>query len=145
MVCCFFGHKDAKPEIQQNLRPVLDSLIAEGVDEFLVGHQGAFDRMVLHTLRKLKQRHSHISYHVVLAYMPGQKTDYELYESAETLYPEGMEKVHPRYAISKRNEYMIRESDVVVTYVTHSWGGAAKFAELAAKKGKCVINIAERI
>ena len=37
---------------------------------------------------------------------------------------------------------LIRESDMAVTYITHSWGGAAQFAELAGKKMKRVINIA---
>ena len=37
---------------------------------------------------------------------------------------------------------LIRESDMAVTYITHSWGGAAQFAELAEKKMKRVINIA---
>ncbi|MDD7738531.1 MAG: hypothetical protein PUJ62_00425 [Lachnospiraceae bacterium] len=38
---------------------------------------------------------------------------------------------------------MIRESDVVVTYITHSWAGAVQFAEMGKKKGKRIINIAE--
>ncbi len=143
MVCCFFGHKDADTLVKRKLRIVLNELVAEGVNEFLVGNQGRFDSYVLAVLRELKESRSHISYRVVLAYMPGKKTDYEQYAPAETIYPEGMESIHPRYAISKRNEYMIREADMVVTYVTHSWGGAAKFAELAAKKGKRVINIAD--
>ena len=48
-----------------------------------------------------------------------------------------------RYAISWRNKWMIRESDVVITYITHSWGGAAQFAEMAKKKRKRIINVAE--
>ncbi len=37
---------------------------------------------------------------------------------------------------------MIRESDVVVAYIAHSWGGVARFSELAEKNQKRVINIA---
>ena len=51
--------------------------------------------------------------------------------------------MHPRYAISWRNKWMIRESDVVITYITHSWGGAVQFAEIAKKKRKRIINVAE--
>ena len=51
--------------------------------------------------------------------------------------------MHPRYAISWRNKWMIRESDVVITYITHSWGGAAQFAEMVKKKRKRIINVAE--
>ena len=73
--------------------------------------------------------------------MPGAKEEWPTYEPLEALYPEGLESVPPRYAISRRNKWMIRESDVAVTYITHSWGGAAKFAEKAKREGKTVINL----
>ena len=142
MVCCFFGHRDVPAGLAEHLLPVLSCLIDEGVDSFLVGNQGGFDSIVLNSLRMLKEKYPHITYNVVLAYMPGAKEEWPTYEPLETLYPEGLESVHPRYAISWRNKWMIRESDVVVTYITHSWGGAAQFAELAEKKMKRVINIA---
>lgn len=37
---------------------------------------------------------------------------------------------------------MIEQSDYVVTYVNHNFGGAARFKELAERKHKTVINIA---
>lgn len=142
MVCCFFGHKNVNSNLTECLLPILNELITEGVDSFLVGNQGSFDSIVLHTLRLLKEKHPHITYHIVLAYMPGAKQEYSSYDPMETLYPEGLESVHPRFAISWRNKWMIQEADVVVTYITHSWGGAAQFAELAERKQKQVINIA---
>ena len=142
MVCCFFGHKNVNSNLTECLLPILNELITEGVDSFLVGNQGSFDSIVLHTLRLLKEKHPHITYHIVLAYMPGAKHEYSSYDPMETLYPEGLESVHPRFAISWRNKWMIQEADVVVTYITHSWGGAAQFAELAERKKKRVINIA---
>lgn len=143
MVCCFFGHKDIPSGLTERLFPVLTRLIAEGVDSFLVGNQGGFDSTVLHTLRLLKEKHPHIIYNVVLAYMPRNKEEWSAYEPMETLYPEGLESVHPRYAISWRNKWMVQESDVVVCYVTHSWGGAAQYMEYARRKKKTVINIAD--
>lgn len=142
MTCCFFGHKDVTRDLSEDLTAVLTKLIAEGVDSFLVGNQGNFDNIVLHTLRQMKKNYRHITYHVVLAYMPGSKKDWFPYEAMETYYPEGLETVHPRFAISWRNRWMIKESDVVVTYITHSWGGAAQFVELAERMHKRVINVA---
>ena len=106
---------------------------------FYVGHQGQFDAFVRSTLRELKQEYPKINYAVVLAYMPGKKTAYESY--SDTMLPEWIESVHPRYAISWRNNWMLRQSDYVVTYVTHSWGGAYRFSEKARKQKKNVINI----
>ncbi|MBQ8203233.1 MAG: hypothetical protein IJZ75_03020, partial [Clostridia bacterium] len=56
-------------------------------------------------------------------------------------YPEGIEKAPLKFAIVKRNRWMIEKSDFVITYVNRVIGGAAQFKELSAKKGKTVINI----
>jgi hypothetical protein len=61
---------------------------------------------------------------------------------SDTVFPEGLEKIPPRFAISKRNRWMIEHSDYVVTYVRHSFGGAAQFKALAEKKGKKAIELA---
>lgn len=90
----------------------------------------------------MKLKHPDISYCVVLAYMPTGKAAGSLYDYGETLLPEGIESVHPRFAISWRNKWMINESDTVVAYVTRTWGGAAKYVEIAAKKRKNIINLA---
>ena len=33
---------------------------------------------------------------------------------------------------------MLSKADDVITYIEHSWGGAASFADLARRKGKIV-------
>ena len=37
---------------------------------------------------------------------------------------------------------MLQQADYVVTYITHSWGGAAQFAKMAERYGKNMINTA---
>ena len=37
----------------------------------------------------------------------------------DTMFPEGLELVHPRYAIERRNGWMLKRSDYFVTYVHH--------------------------
>lgn len=106
---------------------------------FYVGHQGQFDAYVHSELKKLKQEYTQINYAVVLAYMPGKKTEYDDY--FDTMLPEGIESVHPHYAISWRNNWMLKQSDYVVTYITHTWGGAAQYAKRAKTSKKRVINL----
>jgi hypothetical protein len=36
---------------------------------------------------------------------------------------------------------MLDQSDYVVTYITHTWGGAAQYAEKAKYQKKVVINL----
>ena len=145
MTCCFLGHKDAPSSIYPRLEEAIEKLIFEqNVSSFLFGNQGHFDGMSLKVVREMKIKYPHISYNVVLAYMPTEKDVLQTYEFDETILPEGIETVHPRYAISWRNKWMINESDFVLCYVTHSWGGAARYADYSQKKNKTVINIASR-
>ena len=142
-VCTFFGHRECPDSIKVKLREVLIDLIANNdVDMFYVGNQGRFDAIVRGVLRDLKNEYPQINYAVALAYMPGKRTEYDDYSN--TILPEGIESVHPRYAISWRNNWMLQQSDYVVTYITHSWGGAAQYADKARRQKKTVINISDR-
>lgn len=103
--------------------------------------QGAFDSMVRSVLKELVSLYPHINYAVVLERMPPKRDEFDTRDYSDTMLPEGIETVHPRFAISWRNKWMIKQSDYVVTYITHSWGGASQFAELAEKQKKTVINV----
>ena len=61
-------------------------------------------------------------------------------KNISTIFPEGIERVLKRFAINYRNEWMIKQSDYVVTYVKYSLGGAFNFKEYAERKKKKVIN-----
>ena len=139
MTCTFFGHKDAPQEIRPLLRDVLLDLIEhQGVTQFYVGNQGSFDRMALKMLKEFEKPYS-IAYDVVLAYLP-RKTD-PFFTAYYTILPEGIETVPPRFAIEYRNKWLIEHSDLVITYVERSFGGAAKFKALAEKKGKRIVEL----
>lgn len=139
--CTFFGHRECPDSVNTKLREVLIDLISNhDVDMFYVGSQGRFDVIVRGVLRELKKEYPQINYAVVLAYIPRKQTEYDDY--SDTMLPEGIESVHPRYAISWRNKWMIKQSDYVVTYITRFWGGAAQFAEMAKHLMKTVINLA---
>ena len=135
MVCCFFGHHNAPAAVKVDLLECIKNQIEnENVDSFLVGNHGSFDGMVLSALRKAKAAYPHITYSVVLAYMPDEKVEYSYVDPMETVYPEGLESLPKRFAISWRNDWMLKQSDVVVCYVWHSFGGSSKFAEKASNQ-----------
>jgi len=143
-VCTFFGHHDCPASIKSKLRETLIDLIEnQSVDTFYVGNKGAFDRMVRAVLRELADSYPQIQYTVVLERMPiKQSTEYRE-DYSDTMLPEGIEEVPPRFAIAWRNKWMLRQSGFVVTYITHSWGGAAQYAAMAERQGKTVINLVE--
>ena len=141
MTVTFFGHKDTPKEIEPTLRSTLINLIEnKNVTVFYVGNNGNFDTMVRRQLEDLSQTYP-ITYSVVLAYLSTKKSEYDDYTN--TILPEGIETIPKRFAISWRNKWMIQQSDVVVTYVTHSFGGAAQFKAMAERQGKTVIELSE--
>ena len=141
MTCCFFGHRDTPSHIADQLTPLLRRLIEEtGVTRFLVGKEGAFDRMVASALAQLKKEHPSVRCYIVLAYM--QKNQSEPLP-LETIYPEGLESVPKRFAIDRRNRWMLKQSDIMVCYVRNSIGNAARYLEIAKKNGKTVLNLAD--
>lgn len=102
-VCTFFGHRDCPDSLRPQLQEAVEKLIREaGADTFYVGNQGRFDAMALGVLRELERVYPHIRYGLVLAYLPQEETE------PEAMFPEGLEKVPPRYAIARRNEWMLR-------------------------------------
>ena len=140
MVCTFFGHKDTPKEIEPTLRSTLIDLIEnKNVAMFYIGNNGKFDTMVRRQLEDLSRTYS-ITYNVVLAYLPTKKNKYD--NLTNTIYPEGIETVPKRFAISWRNKWMIQQSDIVVTYVTHALGGASQFKDIAKRKGKFILELA---
>lgn len=139
MTATFFSHKNTPKEIEPTLRSTLIDLIEnKNVNVFYVGNNGNFDTMVRRQLEALSQTYP-ITYSVVLAYLPTEKNKYD--NLTNTIYPEGLEAVPKRFAISRRNKWMIQQSDIVVTYVTHNFGGAAQFKEMAVKQNKNVVEV----
>ena len=137
MTVTFCGHSHVSDAAELNvwLDKVLDLLIAEGADRFYLGGYGDFDRMAAEAVRAKKDERPGIEMALVTAYL-GRQADRESYDYM--IYPT-LRDVTQRSAIPKRNEWMADSADVVVAYVTHEWGGAAKTLEYARRRGKRVI------
>ena len=139
--CTFFGHRDAGKEVEPILRMTLIDLIENRrITLFYVGNQGGFDNMVKKTLRSLQRQNYRIRQYTVLAYLPQDRQEEP---ETDTLFPEGLEFIPKKYAISWRNRWMIEHADIVITYVKRPFGGAAQFKEVALKKGKEVVELAD--
>lgn len=134
MNCTFIGHRMVPSEIQASLEAAVIGVIKKGVKSFYIGNHGDFDKMATKVLKKLSVSFPQIKYATVLAYMPTTQQE-------NTVFPEGLETVHPKSAIEKRNLWMIENSDVVITYITREGGCAAKFKAMALRKGKEIISI----
>jgi len=137
LIVTFCGHSEVpdRAQVRVWLTDVCERLIGDGAAEFYLGGYGAFDRLCADVLHGLKRRHAHIRLILVLPYLNGAMPA-EGYD--ETVYPP-LESVPRRYAILRRNEWMIQRCDVLVAYVTHGWGGAAKTLAYARKRKKTIL------
>lgn len=138
--CTFFGHRDCPEAIEKELEKEIKKLIMQGrADNFFVGNNGRFDMCCRRVLRRMKDEYPNINYSVVLSYLPKRAEDFEDY--SDTILPETVNNGHPRFAIERRNKWMIENSQIAVCYVEHSYGGAYKFARLAAARKLEIINL----
>ena len=124
MIVTFCGHSKLyrTGDFSKWLDIILPSLIEGGAATFYLGGYGDFDSLAAAAVRRQKAVYPHITAILVLAYL-NREIDISRYDS--TTYPP-LENVPPRYAIVRRNEWMVRESDVVISGVTHGWGGAGR-------------------
>ena len=144
-ICCFFGHHDTPDNAKELIYEQVEAAIKNGTKKFYVGNHGHFDFMVIRVLREMKAKYPALSYAVVLPYFPKQSDEeYDLFRREETLFPDGLEKVPARLRIVRRNEWTLKQSDTVICYVRHTFGGSGRMIERAIKQNKEILNLAER-
>lgn len=138
MIVTFCGHREilsGKNEIREKLVETVENLIKQGAKEFLLVGYGDFDYMCASVIKELKQKYPFIKSVLVTAYI-NSYFDKWLYDEIE--YPP-IENTPKRFAIIKRNEYMIDISDILIAFVKYETGGAAKTLKYAVKKNKKII------
>ena len=138
MIVTFCGHAQLPQNsgVEKWLYAVTEKLIEQGAASFYLGGYGDFDILAASVLKSQKRQHPQIQRILVLAYL-GTRQDVSDYDG--TLYPP-LEAVPRRFAIPRRNRWMVDAADVVVACVLHDWGGAAATLRYARQKGKRIIS-----
>ncbi len=141
-IIAFCGHADVADgcTVRSWLTETVDAFILNGAEFFYLGGYGGFDQMAASVLREKKRQHPHIESVLVLPYLD-RKPPVGVYDS--TVYPP-LEKIPRRFAVLKRNQWMVDNADILVAYVTHSWGGAAQTLAYARRKKKPYLVYPER-
>lgn len=139
MIVSFFGHRSIynSEELQARLNDLILRLIENGATEFLLGDYGQFDKLCAGLLQKQRALFPQIRLIYVQPYLDRIP---ELNYYDEYLYPP-LERVPKKYAILRRNEWMIEKSDVIIIYTRVSYGGAAAALEYAKRKKKPIIDL----
>lgn len=140
MNCCFIGHADTPFELRSKLKETITDLISQGTLNFYVGNNGNFDLLVQEVLTDMIKEGQPINLNVVLSY---HNEEVIRAEQKYTLYPEGLENTPLRFAIAKRNDLLIKKSQILVAYVRHSFSNSHRWISKAKKKGLKIINLAD--
>lgn len=149
MIISFSGHSviSLSDKVKETVKEQLRRNITDGesVTCYLGGY-GDFDKICACACSELKEEYSGIELVYVTPYIGlsehKKRQCFDFYDAS--IYPP-IENVPPRFAILKRNEWMMANADLVIVYVERSYGGAYRSLQIARRKKKKVINIVELI
>lgn len=143
-ICCFFGHRRLADFVIPLLQEQVEKLILDcGVKQFYVGGCGDFDSYATTVVRRLKKKYSDIKIFLIPAYFYVIERDkiYIANHYDGTIFPD-IENVPKRFAIVRRNYWMVEQCKYVISYVEFTWGGADHAVRYAKRKKRIVINLA---
>jgi len=147
MTITFFGHSNClfNNDVKEQLKNILlDEIIKNPTCKFYLGGYGDFDGLCLRMLKELKNGFPEIELIFITPYLDKNYSKLEFAKNHydDVIFPP-LENVPRKFAILKRNEWMVEEADLVIAYVMYSWGGATKALEYAKRKKKRIINLAK--
>ena len=135
-----YGHYRLEEKIEQIAR---EKLHEKEYVEFYVGRNGDFDISVASAIKRAQKAIGHHNSCLILV-QPYPMKDDEYYEKFydELQYPVDS-KIHPKAAITKRNQWMIENTELLVAFVEEGRkGGALTTLKYAQKNGVEIINLA---
>ena len=148
MIITFVGHGtlSISPELSAEIKKAIeDNIVDKAHVTFYCGGYGDFDNYCARLCREIKKEIQNCEIIFVTPYItPSQQNkikyliDTKQYD--DTIYPP-LEDVLPRFAITKRNEWMIDKADLILAFVNHKYGGAYKAIKYAQRKLKRIINL----
>jgi len=149
-VCTFAGHREV---YQANISEMLDEAIFKIINtddnfRFLVGGMGEFDGMCSSVVRRAKREYPNkeIRLELVLPYLTHELNENKLYYETsfdDVVIPIELAGVHYKSAITKRNRWMVEQSDWLIAFIYRDFGGAYTTLRYAEKKGLQIINLAK--
>ena len=139
-ICCFAGHGkyDLNNDKIEQLYELCQNLILnEYVSEFWVGNYGLFDKTVAKVIRDIKNKYTGGELCLVIPYLTKVINNYKenFYNDYDDIIIADIPKSTPkRYHIIKCNQYMVDNSDFLISYVNYNGGGAARTLNYALRQ-----------
>lgn len=145
MIITFCGHSSYSPkqEDEEEMLKLFENISKNEEITFLLGGYGGFDGFSRYCASKYKETHPNAKLVFVSPYLgkwldERKETIKDRYD--EIIYPE-LENVPPKFAITKRNEWMVNQADYIIAYVQTHYGGAYNSLLYAYKHKKPYTNL----
>lgn len=152
MIVTFCGHRNVSDNaiITDRLTDAITNLFLEATTDnvpisFYCGGYGEFDRLAENVIDRVRNNFPNtrcekifVTPYITQSYQ--YRNEQMKRRFNDIIYPP-IENVPYRYAIIRRNEWMVDSADIVIAYVKYSWGGAARTLEYARRKKKNIIQI----
>ena len=145
--CAFTGHRKGLNDItEQQVEQVVNGLLDENFDTFLVGMALGFDTLcfkVLENIRKVKPIK-------IVACIPCESQNIKFTPRQNQLYQQMLALANQRILVSKeytptcmqkRNMFMVDNSSVLVAYLRFEKGGTKNTVEYAKRQNKRIIYL----
>lgn len=145
MVITFCGHSNylSNSNDEERLLTLLEEIIQGNQVDFYLGGYGMFDAFAFKCARKYKERHLNVKLVFVAPYLGDwlkERKDMIQKMYDVIVYPE-IECILPKFAILKRNEWMVQKADYIIGYVERHYGGAYQTLLYARKHKKPYTNL----
>ena len=143
-ICCGFGHRELYKDIYESLCKAVEYAYYQGCDLFYTGDMGEFDDKFASAVRRLKSEHEEVKLVCIKPYMTIKLNEnkefyYERFDDIEI--PTELADTHYKKIITKRNEWMVDQSDIAIFCVYRDFGGAYNTLKYAQKTGVEIIII----
>ena len=141
----FFGHRNLYDirRIDDKLSPIIKELIqTKPYVVFLVGRHGEFDKYVASLIKRIQKQVNSNNSELILV-IPYAVANLEYYEKYydNIIVPEIVCNVHPKFAITLKNRWIVEQADLVVVNVEQRRGGAYAAMKYAERFNKKIINL----
>ena len=149
MIVTFCGHSQYTPtqEDEQKILAFLEEKIKDRPAELYLGGYGSFDAFAYACGRKFQESHPStklifVTPYITPEYQKNHLSEYQKRYNAIVYAP--LENVPLKFAILRRNAWMVEQADHVIAYIDHAWGGAYQTYQHAKDKRKPIINVTNK-
>lgn len=147
-ICRGFGNREVFQNIDNELKECIEIAINMGCTTFYTGGMGDFDLKFASAVKRAKQTFNDIKLICVKPYLTKELNDnkdyyYSLYD--DIFIPTELADIYYKAIITRRNKWIVDNSDIIIAYTIRGYGGAYNAIKYAERQNKLIIKISQKL